>query len=164
MRIIWGKKRNNFWLVFVLFYALLMVQHSVFAQAPKADWTIMVYMNGDNNLETEAVADFLEMAKVGSDDHVNIIASFNLVDLDADYQSILPNLNTVVNAPGGVVRTATGETDQTQITTNTITVDIAGAGSPVGRIEIDPALGETGPLYVIPSEDQRPRLVTQSIV
>jgi pilus assembly protein CpaB len=97
-------------------------------------------------------------------DHVNIIASFNLVDLDADYQSILPNLNTVVNAPGAVVRTAEGETDQTQITTNTITVDIAGAGSPVGRIEIDPALGETGPLYVIPSEDQRPRLVTQSIV
>ncbi len=97
-------------------------------------------------------------------DHVNIIASFNLVDLDADYQTILPNLNTVVNAPGAVVRTAEGETDQTQITTNTITVDIAGAGSPVGRIEIDPALGETGPLYVIPSEDQRPRLVTQSIV
>ncbi|MDX9863865.1 MAG: Flp pilus assembly protein CpaB [Anaerolineaceae bacterium] len=97
-------------------------------------------------------------------DHVNIIASFNLVDLDADYQSILPNLNTVVNAPGAVSRTATGETDETTITTNTITVDIAGAGSPVGRIEIDPALGETGPLYVIPSEAQRPRLVTQSIV
>lgn len=97
-------------------------------------------------------------------DHVNIIASFNLVDLDADYQSILPNLNTVVNAPGAVERTATGETDETKITTNTITVDIAGAGSPVGRIEIDPALGETGPLYVIPSEAQRPRLVTQSIV
>ncbi|MCD4674102.1 MAG: Flp pilus assembly protein CpaB [Anaerolineaceae bacterium] len=97
-------------------------------------------------------------------DHVNIIASFNLVDLDADYQSILPNLNTVVNAPGAVERTATGETDETKITTNTITVDIAGAGSPVGRIEIDPALGETGPLYVIPSEEQRPRLVTQSIV
>ena len=97
-------------------------------------------------------------------DHVNIIASFNLVDLDADYQTILPNLNTVVNAPGAVSRTATGETDETTITTNTITVDIAGAGSPVGRIEIDPALGETGPLYVIPSEEQRPRLVTQSIV
>lgn len=97
-------------------------------------------------------------------DHVNIIASFNLVDLDADYQSKLPNLNTVVNAPGAVERQAVGETDQTTITTNTITVDIAGAGSPVGRIEIDPALGETGPLYVIPSEEQRPRLVTQSIV
>lgn len=97
-------------------------------------------------------------------DHVNIIASFNLVDLDADYQTILPNLNTVVNAPGAVERQAIGETDQTTITTNTITVDIAGAGSTVGRIEIDPALGETGPLYVIPSEDQRPRLVTQSIV
>lgn len=97
-------------------------------------------------------------------DHVNIIASFNLVDLDADYQTILPNLNTVVNAPGAVQRTATGETDQTTISTNTITVDIAGAGQPVGRIEIDPALGETGPLYVIPSEPQRPRLVTQTIV
>lgn len=97
-------------------------------------------------------------------DHVDIIASFNLVDLDADYQTILPNLNTVVNAPGAVQRTATGETDETTISTNTITVDIAGAGSPVGRIEIDPALGETGPLYVIPSEPQRPRLVTQSIV
>jgi pilus assembly protein CpaB len=97
-------------------------------------------------------------------DHVNIIASFTLVDLDADYQTILPNLNTVVNAPGGVVRSATSETDETKITTNTITVDIAGAGQPIGRIEIDPALGETGPLYAIPSEAQRPRLVTQTIV
>ena len=97
-------------------------------------------------------------------DHVNVIASFTLVDLDADYQTILPNLNTVVNAPGGVVRSATSETDETRITTNTITVDIAGAGQPIGRIEIDPALGETGPLYAIPSEAQRPRLVTQTIV
>ena len=31
---------------------------------PMAEWTILVYMNGDNSLEAAAVADFKEMARV----------------------------------------------------------------------------------------------------
>ena len=39
-----------------------------------AEWTIMVYMDGDNDLETNIVDDFVEMAAVGSSDRVNLVA------------------------------------------------------------------------------------------
>lgn len=42
-----------------------------------AEWTIMVYLNGDNNLEPFAVQDFAEMARVGSTEKVNIIVQFD---------------------------------------------------------------------------------------
>lgn len=41
------------------------------------DWTVMVYLNGDNDLEQYAIDDFLEMSQVGSSDRVNIIAQFD---------------------------------------------------------------------------------------
>ena len=37
-------------------------------------WTYMVYLAGDNNLESAAVDDFLEMSSVGSSANVNIVA------------------------------------------------------------------------------------------
>ncbi len=37
------------------------------------EWTVMVYMDGDNNLEAAAITDFLEIAAVGSSATVNII-------------------------------------------------------------------------------------------
>ena len=37
-------------------------------------WTFMVYLDGDNNLESAAVNDFLEMSSVGSSSNVNIVA------------------------------------------------------------------------------------------
>jgi hypothetical protein len=42
-----------------------------------AEWTIMVYLNGDNSLELYALSDFAEMAKVGSTSDVNIIVQFD---------------------------------------------------------------------------------------
>jgi hypothetical protein len=46
-------------------------------KARKAKWTIMVYMNGDNNLESDALTDFHEMAKVGSSPDVNIVVQLD---------------------------------------------------------------------------------------
>jgi hypothetical protein len=40
-------------------------------------WTIMVYLDADNNLESEAIDDFLEMASVGSSQNVNIVAQLD---------------------------------------------------------------------------------------
>lgn len=40
----------------------------------KADWTIMVYMNGKNDLESAALTNFKQMAEVGSTDRVHILA------------------------------------------------------------------------------------------
>lgn len=39
-----------------------------------AEWTIMVYVDGDNDLETNVLEDFAEMAAVGSTSRVNVVA------------------------------------------------------------------------------------------
>ncbi|MBI5846341.1 MAG: peptidase C11 [Nitrospirae bacterium] len=45
----------------------------------KADWTVMVYLAGDNNLDGAGVGDLLEMKKVGSKNGLNIIAQFDRI-------------------------------------------------------------------------------------
>jgi len=47
--------------------------------APLADWTFMLYMNADNNLEDAAIANFLEMAMVGSTSAVNIVLQIDRI-------------------------------------------------------------------------------------
>jgi len=56
------------------------------AQSPQADWTILIYLDGDNNLERNAIDDFIEMAVVGSSAQVNVIVQFDRVaGYDARY-------------------------------------------------------------------------------
>lgn len=55
---------------------------AVVESAGLADWTFMVYVMGDNDLEPFALLDLLEMASVGSTDEVNIIT---LVDRHPNY-------------------------------------------------------------------------------
>ncbi len=50
---------------------------SAMGQADQAEWTFLVYMDADNNLESAGINDFLEMAEVGSDANVNIVALFD---------------------------------------------------------------------------------------
>ncbi|MFH1618651.1 MAG: clostripain-related cysteine peptidase [bacterium] len=45
----------------------------VFALPPAKEWTIMVFVNGKNDLSPFAVSDINEMEKVGSTDKVNIV-------------------------------------------------------------------------------------------
>jgi hypothetical protein len=40
-------------------------------------WTVMVYLAGDNNLDSAGVSDLKEMKKVGSTDQINVIAQFD---------------------------------------------------------------------------------------
>ncbi|MEF3274117.1 MAG: FHA domain-containing protein [Chloroflexus sp.] len=47
--------------------------------ANAADWTILVYLDGDNNLESDAIDDFLEMAQVGSSDRVQIVVQMDRI-------------------------------------------------------------------------------------
>lgn len=44
---------------------------------PVDDWTFLVYLDGDNNLEAEGITDFLEMASIGSDSNVNVLVLFD---------------------------------------------------------------------------------------
>lgn len=41
---------------------------------PQREWTVMVYMNGKNNLEPDALNNFHAMARVGSTDKVAVVA------------------------------------------------------------------------------------------
>jgi hypothetical protein len=44
-----------------------------------AEWTYMVYLDGDNNLEGAAIDDFMEMSSVGSSPTVNIVVQFDRI-------------------------------------------------------------------------------------
>jgi len=59
---------------------MLFAVNGVMAQ--NASWTIMVYIEGDNNLEGDALADIQEMEQIGSSDEVNIIVQ---IDRAEDY-------------------------------------------------------------------------------
>ena len=85
-------------------------------------------------------------------DYVDIIVTMLLVDVDPTNQSILPNLTAGVLSPG---LSATG----TQLTA---LISSGGEGSRVGTTVLDETLNQ--PVYLVPSEGQRPRLVTQMIV
>jgi len=91
-------------------------------------------------------------------DHVDIISSLRIVDLDQDFQTVLPNKiaaifkNTIFDSPDG--------------SKNSLSVDytLRVDGSEVlGRIYQDPSVPDEF-FYIVPSEDQRPRYVSQSIV
>ena len=69
---------------FFLAGVLCLAGFSLEATAETAQWTYMVYLDGDNNLESNAITDFLEMASVGSDTDVNIVVLFDRI---ADYES-----------------------------------------------------------------------------
>ncbi len=47
------------------------------AKTAKKQWTVMVYLAGDNNLDSAGTVDLKEMKKVGSTDEVNVVAQFD---------------------------------------------------------------------------------------
>ncbi len=47
--------------------------------AYSADWTFMLYLDGDNDIESSALIDFLEMSKVGSNSDLNIVVQFDRI-------------------------------------------------------------------------------------
>lgn len=88
-------------------------------------------------------------------DHVGVIATMLFVDIDSEFQTVLPN------EVGGVV----GPSTNAETGANTITISIIGgegATSVYGRTELDPILNEL--TYALPSEPQRPRLVSQFVL
>jgi hypothetical protein len=46
-------------------------------RALKAEWTFMVYMAADNNLEPDGIRDFNEMEMIGSNPYLNIVVQFD---------------------------------------------------------------------------------------
>ena len=94
-------------------------------------------------------------------DHVNVIASIMLVDLDTNFQSRLPNRTGIVVAPGPIDENQTNITAVLQSPPG-YTVEGDPVLSYMGRIEIDPTMNN--PVFVLPGEAQRPRLVSQTLI
>lgn len=87
--------------------------------------------------------------------HVNVNACMTFVDVDPAYQSALPNyvsaMRDVFFPPDGAERP--------YISIEPLTLEFP---SRQGRVELDPTFQK--PIYTVPSESQRPRLVCQMIL
>jgi hypothetical protein len=55
-------------------------QDSVIKSSVMADWTIMLYIDGDNNLEDGLINIFEEISGVGSSENLNIVAQFDRIE------------------------------------------------------------------------------------
>ena len=103
--------------------------------------------------------DLLSSVAFGAADgaHVNVVACFLFVDVDSGFQSKTPNQTAFVSqsgfkpsdAPSLSASVSAGQTSDA-------------AGSAQGRVELDPTFQQ--PIYVVPSEAQRPRPVCQTIL
>jgi pilus assembly protein CpaB len=85
--------------------------------------------------------------------HVNVNACMLFVDIDPAFQTLLPNFTAVLTGAFAPPEAPP-----------TLSMSVAGGGegSRQGRVELDPTLQQ--PLYTVPSEAQRPRLVCQMIL
>jgi len=93
-------------------------------------------------------------------DHVNVIVTMLFVDLDTAYQTILPNWTGNVIGPGGGISDTGGIIPPEQLTT-LLAQPFRGV-APQGRGETDQSVNQ--PFYILPSEQQRPRLVSQTLI
>lgn len=93
-------------------------------------------------------------------DKVDVLVSLLMVDIDADFQSILPNETLILLGPNGQLVTGYSctelqQTDKGLQCTNP-------SPPPFARVDSEKTTGTQ--LYNKPSEPQRPRLVTQRLV
>jgi pilus assembly protein CpaB len=86
-------------------------------------------------------------------DHVNVIVTMNFIDIDLDFQSALPNSIASIIAPGQ--QGAEGP-DYLTAQVNPSSGALEGRGQEDGNLETT--------LYLVPSEKQRPRMVSQTLI
>ncbi len=90
-------------------------------------------------------------------DHVMVVGCLLLTDIDTNFQTRLPN-NTTVTLGAGIGTFETGVTNSLTVQPYDTTVSSAARG----RYELDTTTNQ--PIYVVPAEIQRPRLVCQTII
>lgn len=93
-------------------------------------------------------------------DSVDVIVSMLMVDLDPDFQTLLPNETAILVGPNGEILTGTGATQVQQGEEGTQ----ASAPEPIpfGRVVTEEETGQQ--MYVLPVGAQRPRLVAQRLI
>ncbi len=94
-------------------------------------------------------------------DTVNVMVSWAIVDIDQQFQTVLPNLSAQVQAPSvnpdGSPVAVNNEGNPVQTSGSAVASVVNGTmGRPLSQEGLD--------LYVVPSESQRGRLVSQAII
>lgn len=86
--------------------AFVVAMPSLFLAAPASAegdmWTVMVYMDGDNNLESATVTDLREMMMAGSTAEVNIVVLVDTLSGPADLVYVNQGSTTLLEAWGEV--------------------------------------------------------------
>lgn len=83
--------------------------------------------------------------------HVNINACMLFVDVDPTFQTVTPNLTATLTGTGFVAESLP-----------VLSMGVSAGGGSQGRLELEPSLQQ--PLYLLPSEPQRPRMVCQMLL
>jgi pilus assembly protein CpaB len=101
---------------------------------------------------------------ISAGDRVNVIVTINFVDLDAEFQSILPNYTAGVITPGNNILLTNPSSLVFPLSFFNFTAQAGNAGlmTIAGRAEQDLVLDL--PFYYVPSELQRPRVVSQTVL
>jgi Flp pilus assembly protein CpaB len=89
-------------------------------------------------------------------DHINLIVTMLMIDLDSDFQSKTPGASLPLGGPGPTIP----EKQPDSLTVYTFSW--AESATVQGKILYDAVVNQ--PIYIIPSEVQRPRLVTQTLL
>lgn len=98
---------NRKWMLWAIVIAILSLTTGGITAQDRAAWTVMVYMEADNNLENDALVDIIEMEMVGSSPDVNIVVQIDrAVDFatgDGDWTDARRYLLTKNNGDIGLV-------------------------------------------------------------
>ncbi len=104
-------------------------------------------------------------------DHVNLIVTMLFVELDPDFQTSLPDYTGNVLTPGGNLLLGPNYDKGAEVSTaslvsndtlKALAAQVSSGSSPLGRGYTDPTFNQT--MYLLPSEAQRPRLVSQTLI
>lgn len=100
-------------------------------------------------------ANRLSLAGYGVADgaHVNVNICFLFVDVDPTFQSVTPNTAGMLQGPGQL---------QDHLPVISLSGGLVEETGPQGRLELDPSVQQ--PFYIMPSEQQRPRLTCQLLL
>ena len=93
-------------------------------------------------------------------DHVLVVGCMLLTDVDTSYQTRLPNDTVITFGAQSTVTEPSGAISLGVMQPGSPYID--GDGIARGRFELDSTVNQ--PIYVIPSEIQRPRLVCQTVI
>lgn len=134
-------------------------------QIPKGYVAVTIPLDDDMGISSVAYT-------VRAGDHVNVISSMLFVDLDQEWQTILPNIVAPVYAPALSFTTVDPENPAEAVPAYNIpiTAQVSPASGPpyLGRTELWMGIDPTGAVntnaYYIPTEEQRPRLVSQTLI